>query len=77
MTKKEIASLACKILAVYALLQIPQYLHGVWIILSYIFSEMYREYTADVTNFLWNFSTTLVPVLLYLIAGILLWRRSN
>ncbi|MDY7011554.1 MAG: hypothetical protein SVV80_12505, partial [Planctomycetota bacterium] len=51
--------------------------HGVWIILSYIFSEMYREYTADVTNFLWNFSTTLVPVLLYLVAGILLWRRSN
>ncbi len=75
MTKREIASLACKILGVYALLQIPQYLQGIYFFLSRFFVEELRD--DNIHTFLWNLSTTFVPVLLYLIAGILLWRRSD
>lgn len=75
MTKREIASLACKILAVYALLQIPQYLQGLYFFLSRFFIEELRD--DNIHTFLWNLSATFVPVLLYLVAGILLWRRSN
>ena len=76
MTKKEIASLACKILAVYALLQIPQYLQGLYLILSEIFEvvEFQGDYTSE---FFWKLATAFAPTLLYLTAGILLWCRSN
>ncbi len=75
MTKREIASLACKILAVYTLLKIPQYIPGLYFLLFGIFVEELR-YESTVP-FFWQLSTTLVPTLLYLVVGILLWCRSN
>ena len=74
MTKKEIASLACKILAVYALLHIPKYLQGVYFFVVSLFTE---ELLIGDAHFQWTLSATFIPTLLYLVAGILLWRRSN
>ncbi|MCK4624646.1 MAG: hypothetical protein KAV00_04990 [Phycisphaerae bacterium] len=75
MTKREIASLACKILAVYALLHIPQYLQGVYFALSSIIQG--EPIFGDTSGVLLNFSIFLIPTLLYLAVGILLWRRSD
>ncbi len=78
MTKREIASLACKILAVYALLQLPQYVQGIYFLLSGIFAgELWGEDIHRIQSLFWDLSTVFVPTVLYLVAGILLWRRSN
>ncbi len=74
MTKREIASLACKILAVYALLQIPQYLQSVYFFVVSLFTEVLSFGDA---HFQWTLSATFIPTLLYLVVGILLWRRSD
>ena len=78
MTKREIASLACKILAVYALLQLPQYVQGIYFLLSGIFTgELWGEDIHRTQSLFWNLSTVFVPTVLYLVAGILLWRSSD
>ncbi len=78
MTKREIASLACKILAVYALLQLPQYVQGIYFLLSGIFAgELWGDNIHRMHGSFWNLSTVFVPTVLYLVAGILLWRRSD
>lgn len=78
MTKREIASLACKILAVYALLQLPQYVQGIYFLLSGIFAgELWGDNIHRIQSLFWSLSTVFVPMLLYLVVGILLWRRSD